>query len=151
MLPPIEMAARLGLATLIGALVGLNRDLHDKPAGLRTHALMALGAALAIVVAEMLAVSGGNTADAVSRVTQGLVAGVGFIGGGLILRAPDQHRVHGLTTAAGLWATAVFGAACGAGAFVPVGIAFGLLSLVLMLGGGVEKFVHERLRPPAPP
>ena len=147
MLAPPELAARLGLATLIGALVGLNRDLHDKPAGLRTHALTALGAALVIVVAEDVAAPG-PIADPVSRVIQGLVAGVGFIGGGLILRGPGQHRVHGLTTAAGLWATALFGAACGAGAFVPVGIAFALLCVVLMLGGGIEKFVHDRLRPP---
>jgi putative Mg2+ transporter-C (MgtC) family protein len=149
MLTTLDLIGRLALATMIGMLVGLNRDLHDKPAGLRTHALVALGAALVVIVSENLVHTGGNLADPVSRVIQGLVAGVGFLGAGMILRDPGDRRVHGLTTAAAVWVTALFGAACGAGAYVPVCIAFVLLCLVLVFGGPVEAFIHRRLHPPA--
>src|SRR3954468_9344876 len=81
----LEVARRLGIAVLVGAAIGTNRELHDKPAGMRTHALVALGAALLTVGGVLLETSHGG-GDAASRVIQGIITGVGFIGGGVILR-----------------------------------------------------------------
>src|SRR3989454_4593634 len=79
-LAPAETSARLLIAVLCGALIGINRDLHGKPAGLRTHSLVALGAALAVLASARLAGSGDHQADVVSRVAQGVLTGVGFLG-----------------------------------------------------------------------
>src|SRR5436309_13369161 len=105
----IELAARLGSAVLAGAILGVNRDLHRKPAGLRTHALVCLGSAVVVVIVESMPQAG---ADAVSRVIQGVVTGVGFIGAGVILHHDTEHRVEGLTTAASLWLAALLGGPC---------------------------------------
>ena len=142
-------ALRLGLATVIGALIGLNRDLHGKPAGLRTHALVALGSALIVMVAARLPGVEGHTADAQSRVIQGLVTGIGFLGAGVILHRAEHNKVHGLTTAAGLWTAALLGAGCGAGVYAPVLIARALLALILGVGGKLELRIHAALHPEA--
>jgi putative Mg2+ transporter-C (MgtC) family protein len=137
----IDLALRLGTATLVGALIGLNRDLHGKPAGVRTHALVGLGSALIVAVAcEM------PDPAAVSRVIQGLITGIGFLGAGVILHSATERKVHGLTTAAAIWVAALLGAGAGAGAFAPVLIAFVLVVLVLTLGGRFERSVHDRLK-----
>ena len=150
-----EIALRLGAATLVGALIGLNRDLHGKPAGLRTHALVALGSALIVLVSGQLpGAEGAHGADAQSRTIQGLVTGIGFLGAGVILHEPGKGRIQGLTTAAAIWIAALFGAACGAALYAPVVIGFVLLTAVLLLGGHVEHRLHRWLRPtklPAPP
>ena len=99
---PADLAAlalRLALATFLGAAVGLNREMSLKPAGLRTHALVSLGAALLTYVGLQFGRPGSDLAAA-SRIVQGLVAGVGFIGGGAILHHAGDRPVHGLTTAA---------------------------------------------------
>ncbi|HWP02816.1 MAG TPA: MgtC/SapB family protein, partial [Gemmatimonadaceae bacterium] len=110
-----ELLIRLGLAVAIGAVLGINRDLRGKPAGLKTHALVALGSSMLTVVS--LAVADGATADgnAVSRVIQGIITGIGFLGAGVILRGERGYSVHGLTTAASVWLSACLGIACGAG------------------------------------
>jgi putative Mg2+ transporter-C (MgtC) family protein len=131
------------IAVLLGAVIGINRDLHGKPAGLRTHALVGLGAALVVVACARLAGSAHHQADVISRVVQGVITGVGFLGAGVILRDPSDDRVHGLTTAAGIWVTAVFGVASGAGAYREVGLGLGLALLVLVLGGSIERAVHH--------
>jgi putative Mg2+ transporter-C (MgtC) family protein len=135
----LDIAARLSTAVVVGAAVGLNRELHDKPAGLRTHALVGLGSAL-VVIAVM---AGDHSIDAVSRAAQGVITGIGFLGGGVIVRNREKGRVHGLTTAATIWVTALFGIACGAGRFRELLVAAVLLFLVLMLGGRIENFVHR--------
>src|SRR5256885_16634461 len=89
-LESIDIAARLGSAVLAGAILGINRDLHHKPAGLRTHSLVSLGSAVVVVVIVSLP---GASADAVARVIQGLVTGVGFIGAGVILHHGAENRV----------------------------------------------------------
>ena len=99
-LDTLDIALRLGAATLVGALLGLNRDLHGKATGVRTLGLVCLGSALAVL--SIHAVSG---ADA-SRIIQGIVTGVGFLGAGVIVRNSKGHHVHGLTTAACVWVTA---------------------------------------------
>lgn len=135
-----DVALRLLLAVLVGAAIGLNRDLRDKSAGLRTHALVSLGAALAVVA--VLDPAGGGL-DALSRVVQGVLTGIGFLGAGVILRNPGQRRVRGLTTAASIWLTALFGVACGAGHYLAVGIALLLGLGVLLVGGAIERLARR--------
>jgi putative Mg2+ transporter-C (MgtC) family protein len=137
----LDIALRLGAATLIGGAIGLNRDLHHKSTGLRTLGLVALGAALAAVVFRT-----GSTPDiaAASRVVQGVVAGIGFLGAGVILRTPSANKIHGLTTAASIWVTAGIGVACGSGAWTAVIAAAILAALLLIAGGPLEKAIHQR-------
>src|SRR5690349_19299294 len=142
-LSPAEITVRLLVAVLFGALIGINRDLHGKPAGLRTHSLVALGAALAVLSAARLASSTAHQADVISRVAQGVLTGVGFLGAGVILRDPGEGRVHGLTTAAAVWVTALIGVASGAGAFREVLLALVLTLLVLFLGAPVERLARR--------
>ena len=123
----IQISLRLLVALLVGGMVGFQRELTHKPAGLRTHMLLSLGIALILVTAEQ---SGMSKSD-LSRVVQGLVTGVGFLGGGAILKLTAEHEIHGLTTAAGLWLTAAAGAAAGLGrlGLAVVGVCLGLFVL----------------------
>jgi putative Mg2+ transporter-C (MgtC) family protein len=134
----LDIIMRLGSAALIGGAIGLNRDLHHKPSGLRTLSIVGLGSALAV-----LAVAG-DTAAA-SRIIQGLVTGIGFLGAGVILRDQSNGKVHGLTTAAAVWTTACLGAACGLGQWRLVIVAAVIMAVILAVGGRVEKAVHRAL------
>jgi putative Mg2+ transporter-C (MgtC) family protein len=133
---------RLGLAALFGAVIGLQRERVRSTAGLRTHMLVSLGSAFFVLAA----IESGATASDVSRVIQGLVAGVGFLGAGTILKIGDRAEVHGLTTAASIWMTAAVGTGAGLGQiWLPVlGALFGWIIL-----GPIGKI--EKRRPPAPP
>ena len=137
-----EIALRLGVATLVGIAIGLNRDLRGKPTGVRTLGLVGLGSALAV-----LAVGHASSADA-SRVIQGIVTGIGFLGAGVIVRNGNLHRVQGLTTAACVWLTACVGAACGVGEWQLVLLSLPIMFVVLVFGGPFEKFVHRHWRSP---
>ena len=138
-----ETALRLGAALIVGAIFGLNRELHGKPAGLRTHALVSLGAA-AVVILIVRTPDGRLTADAnaLSRVVQGILTGVGFLGAGVILRDPAGH-VTGLTTAATIWVCAVLGLICGLGHWVLLGITVALTTLTLLLGRPLERLAEK--------
>ena len=131
----VRISLRLFIALFIGGLVGIQRELTHKPAGLRTHMLLALGTALLVIIAEE---SGMSKSD-LSRVLQGLVTGIGFLGGGAILKLTAEHEIHGLTTAAGIWLTAAASAAAGLGqlALAVVGVCLGLLVLAAFVK--VEK------------
>ena len=133
-----EVATRLLAATLIGIVVGLNRELRHKPAGLKTHALVALGASLVTAVCAFLPDS-----TAMARAIQGIIAGVGFLGGGAILKSSDES-VHGLTTAASIWVVASLGIACGAGQWIIAIIAVVIALIVLIAGNAIERFLHHR-------
>ena len=139
-----EMAGRLVLAMVCGALVGLNRERHGKPAGLRTHALVALGASQLTVVALLF---GHGDAAAPGRVLQGVVAGVGFIGAGVILHRADAQGVHGLTTAAAIWVVAAIGVAAGAGLWRTASTALALALLILIAGEAIDRWVHRDQSP----
>jgi putative Mg2+ transporter-C (MgtC) family protein len=142
----LEIFRRLAVATLIGCVLGLDREMRDKPAGLRTHALVTLGAALVSVIGIELAYDGTTfTPDAASRVLQGIITGIGFVGGGVILRDTEGGTVRGLTTAASIWVAAGLGMACGVGLWRTALIALGLTLLVLLLGGPLERLLHRRL------
>jgi len=141
--PTGQTALRLGAALFLGALLGLNRELHGKAAGLRTHALVCLGAAVATLLA--LGPPGSwATADpnAITRVVQGILTGVGFLGAGVILRDPMGH-VTGLTTAATIWVCAVLGIVCGLGQWALLGIGAVLTVLLLLFGRSVERLAER--------
>jgi putative Mg2+ transporter-C (MgtC) family protein len=136
----IRISLRLFVALVIGGLVGIQRELTHKPAGLRTHMLLALGTALIVITADE---SGMSKSD-LSRLFQGLVTGIGFLGGGAILKLTAEHEIHGLTTAAGIWLTAAASAAAGIGqlALAVVGVCLGLLVLAAFVK--VEKRLGHR-------
>lgn len=127
---------RLGAAALAGGLIGLNRDLTNKPIGVRTLGLVALGSAV-VVVSTIQFPGIADDANAASRVIQGIIqglmTGISFIGAGVILRNSSTRRVRGLTTAATVWVTAALGIACGLGAWRTVVIAM-ILAFVLLIG-----------------
>lgn len=108
-----RITVRLLMAAILGAILGFEREQKGKAAGVRTHMLVAMGAALFVLVPQM----SGSQADAMSRVLQGVIAGIGFLGAGTILKNAegDMGHVKGLTTAAGLWMTAAIGVSAGLG------------------------------------
>lgn len=118
---------RLIAAALMGAVVGLERERARKPAGFRTHILVSVGTAVFV-----LACSGvGMSLDGLSRVIQGIVTGIGFIGAGSILKLNEERSIQGLTTAAGVWMTAAIGVAVGLGS-LGVALLVTLLTLVVL-------------------
>jgi putative Mg2+ transporter-C (MgtC) family protein len=135
-----DITLRLVLAVVFGAAVGLDRELQRKPAGLRTHALVGLGAALLTLTGLMIGQPEGNS-DAVSRVLQGVVAGIGFLGGGVILHRDDTNDVYGLTTAATIWIVAAIGIAIGAGLWRTAVVGTVLTVLVLVLERPIDWLV----------
>ncbi len=126
---------RVIAATLLGTIVGLQRERARKPAGLRTHMLVCLGTAVVVLAGSGV----GMSTDGLSRVIQGVVTGIGFVGAGSILKLSQERKIQGLTTAAGLWMTAAIGVACGVGALGLAVIATILAVMVLALES-VEKW-----------
>jgi putative Mg2+ transporter-C (MgtC) family protein len=124
----LEMVLRLLLAAALGAIIGYQRERAHKPAGLRTHILICVGAALFAVAS---AYGFGMTADP-SRIAAGIVAGIGFIGAGAIIRR-EGGIVEGLTTAATIWAVAAIGLAAGAGLYIVSAVTTAVVSIVLLL------------------
>ena len=132
----IIVLLRVFAAVLLGAVVGLERERAGKPAGLRTHMLVSLGTAVVVIACQ----DSGMSLDGLSRVIQGMVTGIGFIGAGTILKLNEQREIQGLTTAAGLWMTAAIGVAAGLGI---LGVALiGTLVTVLVLV--LEHFIDSR-------
>src|SRR6516165_12580271 len=133
----LDIAVRLGVATLI-LLLGLNRDLHGKSTGVRTLGLVCLGSALAVLSIHAA------TGTEESRVIQGIVTGVGFLGAGVIVRSEKGHHVRGLTTAACVWVTACVGAACAIAQWQIVVIGVVLVLILLVFGGPFERAIDRR-------
>jgi putative Mg2+ transporter-C (MgtC) family protein len=138
MLEWLEIIARLVAAAFIGGAIGLNRNLHHKPTGLRTLSLVATGAA-GLVLATFHTTDGVVHVDAMSRVIQGIMTGIGFIGAGVIIRSQTDDRVRGLTTAAAVWMTAALGALCGIGAWKITTTVACIAALILLVGGPIEQ------------
>jgi putative Mg2+ transporter-C (MgtC) family protein len=130
---------RVIAATLFGAIVGLQRERAHKPAGLRTHMLVCLGTSVIVLAGS----GAGMSTDGLSRVIQGIVTGIGFVGAGSILKLSQERKIQGLTTAAGLWMTAAIGVACGVGALGLAVIATILTTMVLALEGVEEWWRHR--------
>jgi putative Mg2+ transporter-C (MgtC) family protein len=140
-----ELIYRLLAATFLGGILGLNRNLRGKAAGLRTHALVSLGAALTVLTADLVIGTGpGAERGAVTRAIQGIIAGVGFLGAGAILKSRMHHHgIRGLTTAASIWLAAAIGIACGAGYWLPAVIGVVLALVVLTIGRPIENLVDR--------
>ena len=123
----LEMVLRLLLATALGAIIGFQRERAGKPAGIRTHSLICIGAAL-FTVASALGFAGGDP----TRIAAGIVAGIGFLGAGAIIRR-EEGMVGGLTTAATIWVVAGIGLAAGAGMYVVAAAVTAIVLIVLFL------------------
>ncbi len=136
----LRVLIRLLGAMLAGAVLGLQRERADKPAGLRTHILVALGAAIFVVVPSQL----GMDQAGLSRVIQGIATGVGFLGGGVILKLASERKIEGLTTAADIWATAAIGVATGLGA---LGIGLIATAFAWIVLGVLYRVEARRKRP----
>jgi putative Mg2+ transporter-C (MgtC) family protein len=132
----VRIILRLLVAMLLGAVVGYEREQTRKAAGLRTHVLVSLGSAL-FVLAPLQA--GMPTAD-VSRIVQGVAAGIGFIGAGAILKLTSEREIRGLTTAASIWMTAAAGIAAGLGEFTLAALATGFAWITL---AWLERFERK--------
>jgi putative Mg2+ transporter-C (MgtC) family protein len=138
-----DVLLRLIAAAAAGGLIGLNRDLADKPIGVRTLALVSLGAATVSV--SGIQVQGiAENPDAMSRVVQGIIqgvmAGISFIGAGVILRNAEARTVEGLTTAATVWVSAALGVACGLGAWRTIAIAIPVTLVTLFSTFWIDQY-----------
>lgn len=135
----IRVGTRLLAALIVGAVIGYERERIGKAAGLRTHMLVAMGTALIVIAC----VESGMHEDALSRVIQGLVTGIGFLGAGTILKRIEEREIQGLTTAAGIWMTAAASAAVGLGqiviALIGTVLAWLVLSALARLTNGHES------------
>ena len=140
-----RLVVRLGLAALLGGLLGLQRERAGKEAGIRTHMLVAAGSALVVFVPA----HAGMDADALSRVLQGLLAGVGFLCAGSILKLPTEEHVRGLTTAAGIWMTSAIGMAAGLGREVTAVVSTLLVLGILSLIGPIRRLGLRHDEPPS--
>jgi putative Mg2+ transporter-C (MgtC) family protein len=134
-----EVILRLVAATLIGAAIGLNRDLHGKPIGVRTLGLVGLASAIAVLGVGSGDGEGARSVDATSRVIQGVLTGIGFLGAGVIVRRTVGKQVHGLTSAACAWTTACLGLVCGLAAWPIVATGVVLVFVLLIFGGPFER------------
>jgi putative Mg2+ transporter-C (MgtC) family protein len=124
---PIKYLGPILVAMLLGGIIGIEREIHHKPAGLRTNMLICIGAAAFTLIAQYI----GKNTDAESRIIQGVITGVGFIGAGVLIH--EQGSVHGLTTAATIWLVTVVGIACGARAY-GIAIAVVIPTIVILIG-----------------
>ncbi len=149
-----ELFARLVLAVLLGGILGLEREYRSKPAGLRTHMLVALGAASFSLAAlamvdesrRLLETPGISASFDPTRVVDGIVGGIGFLGAGAII--PNRRSVEGLTTAGSIWLVGAVGIAVGAGAYV-LACSSVLLAVLILLGlRFLERWTRRRMRHP---
>lgn len=135
----IELILRLAAGLVAGVAVGWQRTLQRKSAGLRTFGLVGIGtAAAATLFSETL------HPDAASRVVQGVLTGIGFLGAGLIMRRDGDAMPHGLTTAAAIWVTAALGCSAGLGKWLVTLTATGLVLILLALDHSLERRLQER-------
>jgi putative Mg2+ transporter-C (MgtC) family protein len=146
MIESLEVFLRLALATLLGGVIGITRSRKEWAAGMRTHMLVSVGAALAIIVsafgfADVLGQH--NVVLDPSRIAAQVVSGIGFLGAGTIMFMEREQIIRGLTTAAGLWATASIGLAAGSGMYAAAVIATGVCWLILVLLKPLERRFAE--------
>lgn len=134
-----RIIVRLTVAAVLGGILGYERQRQGKSAGVRTHMMVAIGAALFVLIPQQ---AGASIAD-ISRVLQGLTAGIGFLGAGAIIMGTRQTEARGLTTAAGIWVTAAIGVAAGLGrestAVLSTVVALFVLSVVPLIQSKMEK------------
>ena len=134
------ICVRLAMAALLGALIGYDRERRGKEAGLRTHMMVSLGAALFILVPLR---SGMEIGDA-SRVLQGIITGIGFLGAGAILKRDEHATITGLTTASSIWVAAAIGIAAGMGREVTAVLGTLAALFILVIVGRMERHIETR-------
>jgi putative Mg2+ transporter-C (MgtC) family protein len=134
----IDVALRLVAAAVLGGFVGAERERVGKAAGLRTHMIVSLGAAMFVLAPAEAGLAQGDT----SRIIQGIAAGIGFIGAGTILKRADLQEIHGLTTAAGLWLTASLGVAAAVGPLWLPALCVVCALVILFFLGAVERRIE---------
>ncbi|HEY4114898.1 MAG TPA: MgtC/SapB family protein [Rhizomicrobium sp.] len=143
-----DIALRLLASVAIGMALGLNRDLHGKPTGMRTLGLVSLGAAvvtLGLTHEAHMALSNDAYSRVLQGVVQGVLTGIGFLGGGVILRSEKNESVRNITTAATVWVTAALGTTCAVADWRILGIGFVLALLLLLFGRRGEKWVERKV------
>ena len=133
----LDIAIRLVSAVIAGGAIGFNRNISGKPTGIRSHALVALGAAVLMIAGMTFTDPSGP-----SRIIQGIIAGIGFIGGGVILRSIESRKVLHLNTAASLWVTTAIGIVCGIGDLMLAGLVTALSLSILVFGLFLDKWMH---------
>lgn len=143
----IDVLIRLLAAFAIGSVLGLDRDLHNKAAGVRTIGIVCIASAMIVMAAGGFG-PGQPGFSEVARIIQGILTGVGFLGAGVIVHSRARGEVHGLTTAAVIWLAAGFGVLCGIGAWMEVVVGLALVFVLLAFGGPAERWVHRTLRSP---
>ncbi len=137
-----QICVRLFIAVLLGGLLGYERERNESAAGLRTHMMVALGAAL-FVIAPLQA---GMAIQDLSRVLQGVIAGIGFLGAGAIIKLGDKEQIKGLTTAASIWATAAIGMAAGMGRELTAILSTALALVILAVLPRLEMYIEKNKR-----
>lgn len=143
-----EIILRLGIATLVGAILGIDRDLHRKPAGIRVLALVSLGgAAISMVSIVATTGNGGPPNDGILRTVQGVLSGIGFLGAGVIMHSRAEDEVHGITTAAAIWIAAITGMIYGMGQWSLGTCTFVLTWMIIVCGRWLESIVIRYGRP----
>jgi len=142
-----RMTIRLVAAMLLGAVIGIQRQQAGKPAGVRTHMLVAMGSALFVLSGT----AAGMSLDALSRVIQGLATGIGFIGAGSILKLRTEREIEGLTTAAGIWMTAAVGVTSGLGQIGLAILGMVLTWIVLVVAGYFGRWLDSGKKTTNPP
>jgi putative Mg2+ transporter-C (MgtC) family protein len=135
---PVDFVWRLLLAAGLGAALGLEREYRQKPAGLRTNILIAVGSALFTIMSASIAQGGSDP----GRIAAQIVTGIGFLGGGAIMR--NRDTVHGMTTAATIWVNAAIGVAAGTGQYALATFAAALTLVVLVVLPPIETYFERR-------
>jgi putative Mg2+ transporter-C (MgtC) family protein len=136
-----RLVIRLMFAMILGAVIGAQRESIGKPAGLRTHMLVAMGGALFVLAPLEIEME----LEGISRVIQGIVTGIGFIGAGAILKLHERREIEGLTTAAGIWMTAAVGIAAGLGRLGLALVSTVLTWITLSVVGKIETWMNEKI------
>ena len=143
----VDVGLRLLAATVVGALIGIDREMRGKPLGMRTLALVSLGSALVCVATvhlPVLADEPDSTSRVIQGVIQGVMTGIGFLGAGVVLQRPKQGEVLGLTTAAAVWVAAALGIACGVASWGTVLIGSVLTLIVLIVLNPIDRWLERR-------
>jgi putative Mg2+ transporter-C (MgtC) family protein len=141
-----RVAVRLTVAAILGGILGFEREHHGKSAGIRTHMLISMGAAMFVMIPQF----GGLEDAELSRVLQGVIAGVGFLGAGTIVKNQGED-VRGLTTAAGIWLTAAIGVSAGLGRELTAIISTVFAMIILSLVPHIPFVAQDKLRKSHPP
>ena len=140
----LDVVIRMAVAVICGGLIGMEREHKRRPAGLRTHMLICLGACMTTLTSQYLLLNLGMYTDP-ARLGAQVIAGIGFIGAGTII-VTKRRQVKGLTTAAGLWASAIVGLCCGAGFFLGAVSAAALILLAEMVMSKLEWYIVSHAR-----